>query len=142
MEVLLGFAIAVAIGVTGVGGGVITAPALILLLGLPPIEAVTTSLIFASVVKLLISPQYLWRKQVDFRILAKLLAGGLPGVVLGAIFLERLNKGQHNATLYGILGGTIFVMSCIHLYRLTKGLGAVRSTGDHSRWLPLIALPI
>ena len=48
MEVLLGFAIAVAIGMTGVGGGVITAPALILLLGMPPLEAVTTSLVFAA----------------------------------------------------------------------------------------------
>jgi len=57
VEVLLGFVIALAIGLTGVGGGVITAPALILFLGLPPIEAVTTSLIFASVIKLLIAPR-------------------------------------------------------------------------------------
>src|ERR1051325_11284524 len=124
MEVLLGFAIAVAIGVTGVGGGVITAPALILMLGLPPIEAVTTSLMFASVVKLLIAPQYLWRKQVDFGVLARLLAGGLPGVIAGSLFLERLNAKQNHAALYGILGGTIAVMACIHLYRLTRGLGA------------------
>src|SRR5689334_9895548 len=71
MEVLLGFAIAVAIGVTGVGGGVITAPALILLLGMPPVEAVTISLVFAAIIKSLLAPQYLWRKQVDFRILGK-----------------------------------------------------------------------
>src|ERR1051325_9698862 len=111
MEVLLGFAIAVAIGVTGVGGGVITAPALILFLGVPPVEAVTTSLIFASVVKLLIAPTYLWRKQVDFKVLGMLLAGGLPGVVAGSYFLERLaSKGQHGV-MFAILGATIAVMS-------------------------------
>jgi uncharacterized membrane protein YfcA len=141
MEILLGFGIAVAIGITGVGGGVITAPALILLMGMPPVEAVTVSLIFAAVVKTLIAPQYLWRGQVDFRVLAKLLAGGLPGVVAGSIILQRLSASERHGTMYGILGGTISVMACIHLYRLTKGL-PVHATRDRSNWLPLIALPI
>jgi len=141
MEVLLGFAIAVAIGITGVGGGVITAPALMLFLGVPPLEAVTTSLVYAACVKLLIAPQYLWRKQVDFRILGKLLVGGIPGVVAGTFFLERLSSSQHHGLMYGILGVTIAVMSCIHLYRLTRGL-PVHSDRDKSRWLPLMALPI
>ena len=141
MEVLLGFAIAVAIGVTGVGGGVITAPALMLFLGVPPLEAVTTSLVFAACVKLLIAPQYLWRKQVNFRILLKLLAGGIPGVVAGTFLLQRLSNSKQNGLMYGILGATIAVMSAIHLYRLTRGL-SVHSDRDRSRWLPLMALPI
>lgn len=141
MELLLGFAIAAAIGLTGVGGGVITAPALILFLGMPPVEAVTTSLIFASVVKLLIAPTYLWRGQVNFRVLGMLLAGGVPGVVLGSVALEHLDAHAHHGLLYGILGATIAVMSCIHLYRLTKGLH-VKAEPKRSRWLPLIALPI
>jgi len=141
MEVLLGFAIAVAIGITGVGGGVITAPALILFLGVPPVEAVTTSLVYAACVKMLIAPQYLWRKQVDFRILGKLLVGGIPGVVAGTFLLTRLNSSKNNALMYGILGGTIAVMSAIHLYRLTRGL-TMHSDRDRSRWLPLMALPI
>jgi len=141
MEVLLGFVIALAIGLTGVGGGVITAPALILFLGLPPIEAVTTSLIFASVIKLLIAPTYLWRGQVNFRILGMLLAGGLPGVVAGTYFLEHLDPKAHPGLAYGTLGAIIATMSCIHLYRLTKGLH-VHSEPKRARWLPLIALPI
>ena len=141
MEVLLGFGIALAIGITGVGGGVITAPALMLFLGVPPLEAVTTSLVFAACVKLLIAPQYLWRKQVDFRVLGKLLAGGIPGVVAGTFLLTRLSASKHNGLMYGILGGTIAIMSAIHLYRLTRGL-TVHSDRDRSRWLPLMALPI
>jgi uncharacterized protein len=141
VEVLLGFAIAMAIGLTGVGGGVITEPALILFLGLPPIEAVTTSLIFASIIKLLIAPTYLWRKQVNFRILAMLLAGGLPGVIGGYYLLEHLSARDHHGVMYGIIGATIAVMSCIHLYRLTKGLH-VESHPKRAKWLPLIALPI
>lgn len=141
MEVLLGFGIAMAIGLTGVGGGVITAPALILFLGMPPIQAVTTSLIFAACIKLFIAPTYLWRKQVNFRILALLLAGGLPGVIGGTFLLERLNARSHPGVLYGTLGGIIATMSCIHLYRLTKGLH-VRPHPSRARFLPLIAAPI
>src|SRR4051794_6923373 len=142
MEVLLGFAIAAAIGVTGVGGGVITAPALILLLGMRPLEAVTTSLLFAATIKFLISPAYLWKRLVDFRILGKLLLGGLPGVVVGTWVLQRLNASNRHGLMYAILGGTVAVMSCIHLYRLTRGLDGFRGQGDGSKWLPLIALPI
>jgi len=142
MEVLLGFAIAVAIGVTGVGGGVITAPALMLLLGMRPLEAVTVSLIFASVVKLLIAPAYLWKGLVNFRILGKLLAGGVPGVIAGTFFLSKLDSANRHGLMYGILGFTVASMSCIHLYRLTRGLEVVRGHQDHSRWLPLVAAPI
>jgi uncharacterized membrane protein YfcA len=142
MEVLLGFGIAVAIALTGVGGGVITAPALILLLGMPPIEAVTVSLIFAATIKTLISPLYLWRGLVNFRILGRLLAGGIPGVVAGTYILTKLNATNRHGLLYAILGGTVAVMSCIHLYRLTRGLDAIRGNADRSKWLPLIALPI
>lgn len=142
MEVLLGFAIAVAIGVTGVGGGVITAPALILLLGMPPVEAVTTSLLFAATIKLLISPAYLWRRLVDFRILGKLLAGGIPGVIAGTWVLQKLAASNRHGLMMGILGFTVATMSCIHLYRLTRGLEGFRGTKDGAKWLPLIALPI
>src|SRR2546423_14914818 len=100
MEVLLGFAIAVAIGLTGVGGGVITAPALILFLGVPPLEAVTVSLVFAATVKLLISPAYLWRRQGDFRILGKLFLGGIPGVVGGQLGLPELTASHDQPGLY------------------------------------------
>jgi hypothetical protein len=79
---------------------------------------------------------------VDFRVLVKLLAGGLPGVIGGTLLLERLDRPQSHATVFGILGIIISAMACIHLYRLTKGLGAVKCVRDRSRWLPLIALPI
>jgi uncharacterized membrane protein YfcA len=142
MEVLLGFAIAVAIGVTGVGGGVITAPALILLLGMPPVEAVTTSLLFAATVKLLIAPAYLWRRLVHFPTLWKLLAGGIPGVVAGTFILQKLNMAKQHGLVFGILGVTVAAMSCVHLYRLTKGLDGIRGGKDRSGWLPFLAAPI
>jgi uncharacterized membrane protein YfcA len=141
MAVLLGFLIAIAIGVTGVGGGILTAPILILFLGMPPVEAVTIALVFAAAVKLLIAPAYIWRKQVDFRILGKLLLGGLPGVLAGSLLLERLSAGKQSNVLYAVLGLTIALAAGVNLYRLRKQ-SVTTSNRDRSGWLPLLALPI
>jgi uncharacterized membrane protein YfcA len=140
--VLLGFLIAVAIGVTGVGGGVVTAPVLILFLGIPPLEAVTVSLLFAAAVKMLVAPAYLWRGQVDFRILGRLLAGGLPGVLAGSLLIEKLSTSHQSALLTSVLGVTIAVTAAFNLWRLWWCQHNSCVAKDRSAWLPLVALPI
>ncbi len=52
MEVLLGFAIALVVGMTGMGGGPLAAPLLMLVLKVPPTEAIGTSLLFVFFTKL------------------------------------------------------------------------------------------
>jgi len=140
MEIVLGFIIAVAIGVTGVGAGVITAPVLILFLHVPPARAVGTALVFSTAVKLLVVPMQMYRKQVDYRILGYLLAGGVPGVLAGSLILAHFNAKGSQGILYAALGSTIVVMAALNLYRIWLRPG--RGTKDLSRWLPAIALPI
>src|SRR5260370_20134706 len=141
MEIVLGFVIAVAIGITGVGAGIIPAPVLILVFHGTPAYAVGTALAFGVGVKLLVVPMQLFRKQVDFRVLGYMLAGGLPGVVVGSAILSKLNVPSRQGILYAALGSTIVLMAALNLYRLW-----VRPTHkpiqDRSRWLPLITLPI
>lgn len=140
MEIVLGFIIAVAIGVTGVGAGVITAPVLILFLHVPPARAVGTALVFSTAVKLLVVPMQIYRKQVDYRILGYLLAGGIPGVLAGSLILAHFSAKGSQGILYAALGSTIVVMAALNLYRVWLRPG--RGTKDLSRWLPGVALPI
>jgi uncharacterized protein len=141
MEIVLGFIIAVAIGVTGVGAGVITAPVLILFLHVPPARAVGTALVFSTAVKLLVVPMQIYRKQVDYRVLRYLLAGGIPGVLAGSLILAKLNVKGSQGILYAALGTTIVFMAALNLYRMC--LHPTRSAlRDWSRWLPAVALPI
>jgi uncharacterized membrane protein YfcA len=142
MAPVLGFLIAIAIGVTGVGGGVLTTPILIIFLGVPPVEAVTVSLLFAAAVKLLIAPAYWWRGQVDFRILGKLLMGGLPGVLLGSAILQRLSVTRQSGIVSAVLGVTITVVAAVNLYRLWRGSVRPQGRRDGAHWLPLLAFPI
>jgi uncharacterized membrane protein YfcA len=143
MEFLLGFAIAVLIGLTGVGGGVITAPVLTLFLGIPPVESVGTALVFTAIVKLAAAPVYLLRRQVSFRILGLLLLGGLPGVVGGSYVLAKLSRAdhRHNATIFALLGATVIVMAGFNLYRLFRPERA-ETQRERLGWLPWIAIPI
>jgi len=51
MNFLIGFLIAAAVGLTGIGGGSFTVPALVLLVGLPANAAVGTAFVFAGILR-------------------------------------------------------------------------------------------
>src|ERR1700759_5257130 len=109
MEILAGFLIALAIGITGVAAGSITAPILILFFHQSASDAVTTALVFGTVVKLIATPIYLARGHVNFRILGWVAAGGLPAVVLGSLLLNSLDKNAMTGPVLGIVGLTVLI---------------------------------
>lgn len=141
MEIIIGFIIAAAIGLTGVGAGVITTPVLILFFHVPAAEAVGTALIFSTVVKLLGAPVYLVRKQVHWRTLLFLIAGGLPGVLGGSLLLNCMRSGHMDSVLYVLLGLTIVAFASLNLYKMIRK-SRRNEIRDRTRWLPFIALPI
>ncbi len=141
MIFLLGFVVAVAVGLTGVGAGSITAPVLILLFGTTPAEAVGTSLVYAAVIKLAVAPVYFWRQQVSLRVLALLCAGGIPGVLGGVALIDLWNGKQYERTLLMLIGATVAIMALFSLYRaLAKDAPTVGR--DRPHWLPGIAAAI
>jgi uncharacterized membrane protein YfcA len=86
-------------------------------------------------------PMQMYRKQVDYRVLGYLLAGGVPGVLTGSYVLARLNTKGSQGILYSALGSTVVVVAAANLYRLWHHPGR-DGARDWSRWLPAIALPI
>src|ERR1700721_3558469 len=90
LQIAIGFVIAVIIALTGVGAGVVTAPLLIPFLHVPVEIAVSTSLAYAAVVKLIVVPVQIVRKQVSYRILGWMVLGGIPGVILGSLFFHHV----------------------------------------------------
>jgi uncharacterized protein len=138
MEYVVGFVIATAVGLTGVGAGSITAPILILFFHFRPAIAVGTALTFAAVIKLSVLPIYLRRQQVNYRILLLLCSGGVPGVIIGIQALKRLSVEQHERGIFFVLGITIVLLSLLNLYRSLRRR-AITASVDRSRWLPPIA---
>jgi uncharacterized protein len=143
MELILGFLIAALIAMTGVGAGTITAPLLILFLHAPVPEAVGTALVYSAAVKLVVVPIQIWRRQVVWRTLGIMLLAGVPGVVLGVFFFERLVRTQGNTLwLYLALGSMIVLSSAWHIYRhFRPGIERTKKS-NRPGWLALAMFPV
>ncbi len=139
MHLFLGFLIALAVGLTGIGGGSFTVPALLLIVGLPAGEAVGTAFVFAGVLRLIAAPFYLLRRHVHPRYFRLMLMGAVPGLVLGIIALRWLANAGNDAVVVIVLG---------LLLALTSGVSFVPRVQNpnfvvrNARWLPWLAFPI
>jgi uncharacterized membrane protein YfcA len=131
-----------AISLTGVGAGSMTTPILILFLRVPPAIAVGTALTFGAIAKIVSIPTYAWRRQVNLKILGLLLAGGIPGVLIGSFALAKLKNGPYQGLLYTMLGGIIVLTAALRLYRTFKPKTTAGYIPDRVNWLPWLALPI
>lgn len=139
MHFLIGFIIALSVGLTGIGGGSFTVPALVLLAGLAAGEAVGTAFLFAGVLRLFASPFYLLRRQIHLRYLWLLLQGAVPGLLLGCLVLRWMNRDAGNPVVIILLGVLLAVSSSITFVPHVRNPSFA---GKNSRWLPWLALPI
>jgi hypothetical protein len=139
MEYLLGFLIALAVGLTGMGGGVLTTPLLILGLGLPAHEAVAVALLFSTLTKVIATPFYASRGQLSWPVAKLLLIGGLPGVIAGSFLLNKTSSKTLEPYVLTIVGGTIVVMTAL---TFLKPLFRNATPKDRTHLLPWLALPI
>jgi uncharacterized membrane protein YfcA len=142
MDYVIGFLIAVVIALTGVGAGVITAPLLILFLHIPVEIAVSTALAYSAIVKLIVVPVQVMRRQIDYRVLGYMLIGGLPGVVIGSIAFKHVATHGPRSVLYFVLGSVILFTSGWHIFRYFRPAGIARAGKDRSRLIGAIMLPI
>ena len=88
---LSGFAVGMLVGMTGVGGGALMTPLLILLFGIHPATAVGTDLLYAAATKTGGSLVHGFARSVDWRVVKRLACGSTPATVLTLIVLSQLN---------------------------------------------------
>ena len=139
MNFLIGFLIAVAVGLTGIGGGSFTVPALLLLAGLTAGEAVGTAFLFAGVLRLIAAPFYLLGKQIHSRYLWLLLQGAVPGLLVGIRLLRLLSRDAGSPVVILLLGVLLAASSGVTFIRRAQNPSFARK---NHRWLPWLALPI
>jgi uncharacterized protein len=140
MEILAGFLIALAIGITGVGAGSITAPILILFFHQSASDAVTTALVFGTVVKLIATPIYMSRGHVNFRVLKFMAMGGLPAVLIGSLVLNSLDQKALSRPVLLIVGVTVLLTATATLWRSI--VPKIEASPVAMKWMPWIVAPI
>ena len=139
MNFLVGFLIAAAVGLTGIGGGSFTVPALVLLAGLTAGEAVGTAFLFAGVLRLIAAPFYLHGKQIHSRYLWLLLLGAVPGLLVGTAALRLMSRDAGNPYVIVVLGVLLAASSSVTFIRRIQNPAFA---AKNHRWLPWLALPI
>src|SRR5713101_8227317 len=90
LYVVSGFGVGLLVGMTGVGGGSLMTPALVLLFGIHPATAVGTDLLYAAMTKSAGSIVHALRRNVDWHVVALLAAGSVPAAIATLIVLSRL----------------------------------------------------
>ncbi len=112
----LGFVVGFLIGLTGVGGGSLTTPSLIFL-GIEPLIAVGTDLLYATVTRVFGVIFHGKRGHVRKGIALRLIAGSVPAVLLGALIIRHLPKDLLNRYLTLILGLILVITAMLSLIK-------------------------
>ena len=89
--ILFGFGVGVLVGTTGMGGGSLMTPLLILLFGIKPVVAIGTDLAYAAVTKTVGGYKHFRKGTVDVSIALWLGVGSIPGALGGVYVLDRLH---------------------------------------------------
>jgi uncharacterized protein len=116
---LSGFVVGFLVGMTGVGGGALMTPILILLFRIHPITAVGTDLIFASITKTGGSLVHAINRTIDWQVVLRLATGSIPASLLTILCLHllRLDQATTNALVTHVLGLALIVTSLALLFR-------------------------
>jgi hypothetical protein len=140
MELLLGCFVGFFIGATGVGGGLLTAPALMLLFGVAPATSVGTTLAFTTTARLHAGFLYLLRRRIGWRALGSMLLGGVPGALLGPWLLRQFGHHVHTGVLLLTIG--IIVIAAAFLTLLSAFLRHIKIGKGRPALLPWVGLTI
>lgn len=104
---LSGFLVGLVVGVTGVGGGSLMTPLLVLLFGVSPVTAVGTDLLYAALTKSLGGWVHARKGSVDWKVAGLLAIGSLPAAAITIILLKYLVLDEK--TLRGLVTGVLSV---------------------------------
>ncbi len=99
---LVGLFVGFLVGLTGMGGGALLAPIMILLFRVPPVWAVGTDIAYSAVTKALGSVVHIRQKAVDFKIVLWLACGSVPATVLGVSLVQYI-RHQYGDLINGII---------------------------------------
>ena len=116
----LGLLVGALVGLTGVGGGALLTPLLILVVGVRPMIAVGTDLAFAAVTKLIGSWQHHRLGASDQRLVCALAIGSAPGALVGTQLVSRFiaTHAEHaDALLTHALGIMLLLAASASLFR-------------------------
>jgi uncharacterized membrane protein YfcA len=119
--VLFGLGIGVLVGMTGMGGGSLMTPLLILIFGIQPTTAIGTDIFYSAVTKTVGGWRHFRMKTVNMELVKWLATGSVPAAVAGvaivSVLQDHIGEDRLDSLVYAVLGGTLLMVGIITLAR-------------------------
>jgi hypothetical protein len=119
--IFFGLGIGVLVGMTGMGGGSLMTPLLILIFGIQPTTAIGTDIFYAAVTKTVGGWRHLRMKTVNMELVKWLALGSVPaavgGVAIVSVIGRQIGEDRLDSLVYAVLGGTLLMVGIITLAR-------------------------
>jgi uncharacterized protein len=125
--ILFGFGVGILVGTTGIGGGSLMTPILILIFGYQPTTAIGTDLAYGAVTKTVGGYRHWRQKTVDFGLSQWMAFGSVPAAIGGVVVLKALQdafgKDNFDNTLLIAVAGALLLTGTVILARLLLPMG-------------------
>jgi uncharacterized membrane protein YfcA len=105
---LAGFLVGIVVGLTGMGGGALMTPILVIVFGIEPLAAVSSDLVASFVMKPIGGGIHWRRGTVNLGLVRWLALGSIPGALGGSYVVSHL-EGNIDDVLQKVLGGVLLV---------------------------------
>jgi hypothetical protein len=119
--IVFGLGIGVLVGMTGMGGGSLMTPLLILIFGIQPTTAIGTDIFYSAVTKTVGGWRHFRMKTVNMELVKWLAFGSVPAAVLGvalvSVLESHIGEDRLDSLVYAVLGGTLLMVGIITLAR-------------------------
>ncbi len=119
--VIFGFGIGAMVGMTGMGGGTLMTPLLILIFGVKPVTAIGTDIFYAAVTKTVGGWRHLRMRTVHMSLALWMAAGSVPASVAGvwaiSVLQSRIGEDKLDEVVYALLGGMLLMVGILTLAR-------------------------
>jgi uncharacterized membrane protein YfcA len=115
LYVFSGLVVGCLVGLTGVGGGSLMTPLLILLFGVHPATAVGSDLLYAATTKVVGTTVHGQHGSVDWRITRRLATGSVPAVIVTLAILTRWPSSGHQSAFLSVTLGLVLLVTAILL---------------------------
>lgn len=128
---LAGLAVGILVGLTGVGGGSLMTPLLVLAFGFHPVTAVGTDLLYASATKTVGTVVHGAGGTVDWRVVRRLATGSIPATVLTLLLLAYVGTRFEGTThVIGVTLGVALIATAVAMLFRNRILRAFGDTFD------------
>jgi uncharacterized membrane protein YfcA len=112
---LAAFGIGIVVGLTGMGGGALMTPVLVLFFNVLPLTAVSSDLVASAVMKPVGSIVHLRRGTVHLGLVKWLCIGSIPGAFSGVLIARSLGRGQQVQDVIRTALGVALLLAAIGL---------------------------